>query len=190
MDLPNRGAIEYDASGKSVGNLDTVLIAFDEEGGITDSGALEIQAVYISGNVRRPFERYMEDPEVWVATGWAESRDYPRPDYLSSSRKRLIPQLLFKGGILRSWNKKIAVALGKTFYDALPPMAQVDKQDAEIAWLVYDLELTSGRYRLTKVYEAFTKFDSAMLTMITPSPSRIEEFVTQLRKRLNGRLEV
>jgi len=39
------------------------------------------------------------------------SPNYPRPDYLSSSRKRLAPQLIFKGGIINAWGKKTAVAL-------------------------------------------------------------------------------
>jgi hypothetical protein len=45
-----------DRNGKSAGNIDVVLVAYDALGKITDFGSLEIQAVYISGNVRRPFE--------------------------------------------------------------------------------------------------------------------------------------
>jgi len=54
---------------------------------------LEIQAVYISGNVRALFNRYVADP-VNYAANWADSpsRSVPHPDYLSSSRKRLAPQ--------------------------------------------------------------------------------------------------
>ena len=48
-----------DAGGKSAGNIDVVLVAYDKEGKVTDFGALEVQAVYISGNVRDPFEHYM-----------------------------------------------------------------------------------------------------------------------------------
>jgi len=33
-----------------------VLVAYDDAGKVVDFGALEIQAVYISGNVREPFE--------------------------------------------------------------------------------------------------------------------------------------
>src|SRR3990167_2156345 len=89
----------------------------------------------------------------------SQEPNYPRPDYLSSSRKRLAPQLLFKGGILHSWKKKIAVALNKSFFATLPKLKQVSKSDADIAWLIYDLELIkekgkgSGRYSLKKVDE-------------------------------------
>jgi hypothetical protein len=76
---------------------------------------------------------------------WSKEPNYPRPDYLSSSRKRLAPQLLFKGGILHGWKKKIAVALNKNFFDTLPEMRRVSRSKADIAWLIYDLELIKDR---------------------------------------------
>lgn len=178
-----------DANGKSAGHIDVVLVAYDQDGKVIDFGALEIQAVYISGNVREPFELYMRDPETWASTNWSKKPYCPRPDYLSSSRKRLVPQLVYKGGILRSWNKKIAVALNRPFYDTLPPFQLVDRNEADIAWLIYSLELESGRYRLTKVDEKFTKFESALLTITTPSPGRVEDFIDLLQERLDGQLE-
>ena len=89
-----------DSYGKSAGSVDVVLVAYDVNGKIYDFGALEIQAVYISGNVRDPFEHYMKAPRDRSSMDWSREANYPRPDYLSSSRKRLAPQLLFKGGIL------------------------------------------------------------------------------------------
>src|SRR5437868_5594118 len=37
-------------AGQSAGNIDVVLVAYDEHGRILDFGAIEVQAVYISGN--------------------------------------------------------------------------------------------------------------------------------------------
>lgn len=91
-----------DRYGKSAGNIDLVLVAYDDRGRITDFGSLEVQGVYISGNIRRPFERYMREPRLQQAMDWSKEINYPRPDYLSSSRKRLVPQLMYKGGILKS----------------------------------------------------------------------------------------
>lgn len=93
----------HDSHGKSAGNIDVVLVAYDEDGKVVDFGALEVQAVYISGNVREPFAHYMEDPQKRGNMDWSKEPNYPRPDFLSSSRKRLAPQLLFKGGILKNW---------------------------------------------------------------------------------------
>jgi hypothetical protein len=70
---------------------------------------------------------------------WSNEPNYPRPDYLSSSRKRLAPQLLFKGGILRAWEKKIAVVLHRGFFNTLPKLPEVSKGEADIAWMVYDV---------------------------------------------------
>lgn len=51
-----------DAEGESAGNIDVVLCAYDKAGKVYDFGALEVQAVYISGNIRHPFEHFMGLP--------------------------------------------------------------------------------------------------------------------------------
>jgi len=184
-----------DSKGKSAGSIDVVLVAYDDNGKVYDFGALEIQAVYISGNVREPFEHYIKDPQGRALMDWSKEPNYPRPDYLSSSRKRLVPQLLFKGGILHSWRKKTAVALNKGFFATLPNLEQVPKSDADIAWLIYDLEMIkekgqkSGRYSLKKVDEIFTKFEPALLSITTPSPGKIEDFIKLLQEKLDEQLE-
>jgi hypothetical protein len=182
-----------DANGKTAGNIDVVLVAYDEEGKVYDFGALEVQAVYISGNVRAPFEYYIEDPKNRALMDWSTQPNYPRPDYLSSSRKRLVPQLLFKGGILNSWQKKIAVALNKGFYDTLPKMECVSKENADIAWLIYDLELAEDhgqeKYCLRKIDEVFTEFEPALNIITTPRPGKIEEFMNLLQEKLDEQLE-
>ena len=184
-----------DSKGKSAGNIDIVLVAYDDNGKVYDFGALEIQAVYISGNVRDPFDYFIKDPQGRASMDWSKEANYPRPDYLSSSRKRLAPQLLFKGGILHSWKKKIAVALNKSFFATLPPLKQVPKSKADIAWLIYDLELLNekdqdpGRYSLKKVDEVFTEFEPALLAITTPSPGKVEDFIKLLQKKLDTQLE-
>ena len=75
-----------------------MLVAYDDKGKVTDFGALEVQGVYISGNVRRPFELYMENPPVNANMNWHGKPNYPRPDYLSSSRKRLAPSASLQRG--------------------------------------------------------------------------------------------
>jgi hypothetical protein len=184
-----------ESNGKSAGNIDVVLVAYDANGKVYDFGALEIQAVYISGNVRDPFAYFTKDPKARVSMNWSKEPNYPRPDYLSSSRKRLAPQLLFKGGILHGWKKKIAVALNKNFFDTLPEMRRVSRSKADIAWLIYDLELIKdrkqgvGRYSLKKVDEVFTEFEPALLSITTPQPGKIEDFVNLLQEKLDEHLE-
>ena len=177
-----------DANGKSAGSIDVVLVAYDEQGKVFDFGALEIQAVYISGNVRDPFEQYMQNPAKNSEMDWTSRPNYPRPDYLSSSRKRLAPQLLFKGGILHTWQKKTAVALTKGFFDRLPQLSSVKKEQAEIAWFIYDLELVKEsdqeRFKLVKVDEVYTAFQPALLAITTPVPGDVEDFIQLLQEKL------
>jgi hypothetical protein len=182
-----------DAHGKSAGNIDVVLVAYDDKGRIFDFGALEVQAVYISGNVWDPFEYYIGNPKVHAKMDWSTKPNYPRPDYLSSSRKRLAPQLLFKGGILHSWKKKTAVALSKSFFDTLPLLKKVHKSQADIAWLIYDLkkikEAGQERYKLVKTDEVFTEFEPALLSITTPVPGKIIDFISLLQEKLDEQLE-
>ena len=176
-----------DANGKSAGNIDIVLVAYDEEGKVFDFGALEIQAVYISGNVRDPFEHYMKNPKANAQMDWSTQPNYPRPDYLSSSRKRLAPQLLFKGGIIHSWRKKSAVVLNKSFFDTLPRLTQVSKEEADIAWIIYDLKPptnTNVRYELFRERTVYTKRQDAPPEMDLAGGETVEDFLYRIETEL------
>ncbi|MFI5057544.1 MAG: NotI family restriction endonuclease [Candidatus Acidiferrales bacterium] len=159
----------HDKHGISAGNIDVVLVAYNERGKVIDFGTCEVQAVYISGNVRDPFEHYMGNRSRNAKMDWTGQPNYPRPDYLSSSRKRLAPQLLFKGGILKGWGKKQAVAIHRGFYNTLPKMAEVEKTKADLAWMVYDLQHDnkSNTYKLVRGKMAYTQFQPALLKLTT-----------------------
>lgn len=180
-----------DKNGRSAGNIDVVLVSYDDKGTITDFGSCEVQAVYISGNVREPFEYYMKNPAARGNFDWTKKAKYPRPDYLSSSRKRLAPQMLFKGGIFHKWSKKQAVVIDKGFFGTLPELAEVPQNEAEIAWLVYDLmhEKQSNSYQLAKIKTVYTKFESALATITASEPGEIELFVESLQAKLDEQLE-
>lgn len=176
-----------DKQGKSAGNIDVVLVAYDDRGRVLDFGTIEVQAVYISGNVRRPFETYMQDPSHHDKMNWTRQPNYPRPDYLSSSRKRLAPQLIYKGGILKSWQKKQAVALHKGFFQTLPRLPEVDQNTAEMAWLIYDLvhSTTQNRYELVLHQVVYTMFDPALDQITKSEPGSIGDFIELLQARLD-----
>lgn len=179
-----------DSSGKSAGNIDVVLLSYDALGRITDYGSLEVQAVYISGNVSTPFKHYMEDPHGRADMDWRGQRNPPRPDYLSSSRKRLAPQLIFKGGILNGWGRKMAVALNTGFYQTLPMLEQVDQSEADLALFVYDLVLDAAqnRYMLTRKKAVYTKFEPALAKITRSEAGEEALFLGQLQKQLSERL--
>lgn len=149
-------------------------------------GSLEVQAVYISGNVRNPFEYYMEDPETRQNMDWSRSASYyPRPDYLSSSRKRLAPQLLYKGGIMSAWRKKQAVALQRSFYETLPELPETTREEADIVWLLYDMKLANERFEMVLGKTIYTKFLPALNRITTADTGDVQAFVDLLQSKLD-----
>lgn len=178
-----------DKNGQSAGNIDYVLVAYNNKGQLVDFVSLEVQGVYISGNLRNPFDSFIDKPTIDFK--WSTGYNYPKPDYLSSSRKRLIPQMLYKGGIFKTWNKKQTVALQKSFFDTLPSLPTVSKEKADIAWFLYDLILDkeSKQYNLTLVDTIYTDFESALFRVTTPEPGELSNFINILQERLDERLE-
>lgn len=177
-----------DRNGQSAGNIDFVLVAYNDKGKVIDFVSLEVQGVYISGNLRNPFEKYIENPRKDFT--WKSGYNFPKPDFLSSSRKRLIPQMLYKGGIFQSWKKKQTVALQKSFFETLPQLPKVKEDEADIAWFLYDLILDkrTQKYILTLVDTIYTKFEEALIKIITPEPGKVEDFIETLQSKLDDHL--
>lgn len=179
-----------DKYGHSAGNIDVVLVAYDENGKVMDFGALEVQAVYISGNIRNAFEYFMDDPENRWDMDW-EGAYYPRPDYLSSSRKRLAPQLIYKGGILNRWGKKMAVAVDQSFFATLPNLPETSPHQADIAWLVYDVQAgnSTNQHQLVHHKTTYTAFAPALEAITTAEAGSLNSFVEHLQQKLDEKLE-
>ncbi len=178
-----------DRNGQSAGNIDFVLVSYNDMGKIIDFASLEVQGVYISGNLRNPFEAYMKKPSKDF--DWPSGDNYPKPDYLSSSRKRLIPQMLYKGGIFQSWKKKQTVALQKAFFDTLPSLPTTSKSEADIAWFLYDLVFDDNTKQntLKLVETVYTKFEPAIHRITTPEPGIISNFIDTLQNKLDEHLD-
>ena len=117
--------------------------------------------------------------------------NFPKADFLSSSRKRLAPQMLYKGGILKGWGKKQAVALQTSFFQTLPHLAEVPQSKADVAWLLYDLKLEkrNTRFRLRKNRIVYTEFEPALRQITTAEPGKIQEFIDVLQHKLDEKLE-
>lgn len=180
-----------DAKDDSAGNIDLVLVSYNKSGKITDFGAVEIQGVYITGNIRNPFEKYMASPNDNADFDWSNKPNYPKPDYLSSSRKRLAPQLLYKGSILNKWGKKLAVALNNGFYNTLPELQEIDPTTADMAWLIYDLKYDNSRdkYKLVKSKAVHTSFESTLAKITIAEAGDVRQFIAYLQEKLNDKME-
>lgn len=179
-----------DKHGRIAGNIDMVLAAYDDRERVIDFGSLEVQAVYISGNIRNVFEYFMLDPKNRHNVAWT-GPNYPRPDYLSSSRKRLAPQLIYKGGILNQWNKKMAVVVDEHFFATLPNLPETHPEQANLAWLVYELVLDTGqnRYNLKLRKIVHTPFSQALMNITTTEAGLIDNFIEHLQQKLDEKLE-
>ena len=177
-----------DAYDKSAGNIDVVLCSYDAHGKITDFGALEVQAVYISGNVRNPFEYFMENPENRASMDWSREQWYPIPDFLSSVQEGLAPKLVFRSRIVNAWGKKTAIAISRSMFDILPALQPAAPQCANIVWLVYDLvhEAASGTYSLRKCKTVHTTFLGAYSEITRSDPGELASFVAELQGKLDA----
>lgn len=170
------------STGKPAGKID--LVVGQASGDALTWYGLEIQAVYFSGEgMNREFARLRDRPE---------RPQFPsanrRPDWRSSSAKRLMPQLQVKVPTLRRWGAKLAVAVDAPFFDALGgPSASPsrDLSDGDIIWLVPRLVPDEkGRHRLTRGHwEVLTLEDSSDKLLAADTISR-NDFETTLRGKL------
>ncbi|MFN6090782.1 MAG: NotI family restriction endonuclease [Cyclobacteriaceae bacterium] len=175
-----------DKHGKSAGNIDYVLVSYDNKGRVVDFGSLEVQAVYISGNLTGPFTAYLENPSPDFT--WTQAFKFPKPDYLSSSRKRLIPQIIAKGSILKQWKKKQVVALQTSFYKTLPDLPEYDKSESDFAFFLYDLVPTKSKTLELKLQRiVYTKFAKALEQIAKFEAGSIKEFTELLQKKLDAK---
>ena len=171
---------------KPAGKID--LIVARTEGDRLEWYGLEIQAVYFSGQgMSSQFEILVTDEDTVPP--------YPnhtrRPDWRSSSAKRLMPQLQVKVPTVRRWNSKLAVAVDQPFFDSIGgPSANPtqDINDGDIIWLVPRLSWdgTIGRFRLRRGHwEVLTLEDSNDKLLAARTIAR-DSFETALAERLSS----
>ena len=146
---------------------------------------LEIQAVYFSGpGMAAEFEQLLADdsPIPRYPTG------VRRPDWRSSSAKRLMPQLQVKVPTLRRWGSKMAVAVDQPFFQAIggpSPSYSRDLGDGDIIWLVPALALQeNGEYGLEKGHWEVLTLESSSEKLLAARTIQRNEFETILRNKL------
>ncbi len=164
---------------KSAGKID--LVVAQQQHDLTWFG-LEIQAVYFSGpGMAMEFEALRHSRSV--------RPPYPRatrrPDWRSSSAKRLMPQLQVKGPTLRRWHSKIAVAVDKPFFAAIggPSLKPTqDLNDGDVIWLVPEL---SADHQLERWHCEVLTLEESQAKLLSAREIRRHEFERLLRDKLN-----
>lgn len=171
------------ATGKPAGKIDIVL-ARESNDELRWYG-LEIQAVYFSG-------KGMASEFLAMKTDRRSKPPFPnavrRPDWRSSSAKRLMPQLQVKVPTVRRWGSKLAVAVDRPFFDSIGgPGANPshDLDDGDVIWLIPKLVSDqAGGYSLRRGHWEVLTLEETNAKLLAAAPVQRSSFESELRKRL------
>ena len=77
------------------------------------------------------------------------------------------------------------------FFNTLPHMDEVDQSQAEMAWLIYDLQHNQQqhRYQLMRCKIIYTRFSTALDKITMAEPGDIQSFIGHLQEKLDDKLE-
>ena len=166
------------STGRPAGKVDLVIAAEHHE---LRWYGLEIQAVYFSGLGMASEFRLIRATTGAHPPFPSETR---RPDWRSSSAKRLAPQLQIKVPTMRRWGSKLAVAVDRPFFDAVGGPSEHPSRDldaGDVIWLVP--EATSSGLK-TSHWEVLT-LEQSCEKLLAAAPISRSGFENQLRDRLN-----
>ena len=166
------------ATGRAAGRIDLVVAG---DAAAAAWFGLEIQAVYFSGHgMQADFEMLL---------GHAGTTPPPptairRPDWRSSSAKRLMPQLQVKAPTLRRWGTKLAVAIDMPFFEAIggpndPPIRDLDEGD--IIWLV---PRVTDDFRLAPHHWEVLSLEASSDKLLSAETVRRRDFENALRAKI------
>ena len=162
---------------KPAGKIDLVVA---QEEHVFRWFGLEIQAVYFSGpGMQVEFEA--------LRNSRSARPPYPgrvrRPDWRSSSAKRLAPQLQIKGPTLRRWQSKIAVAVDRPFFGSIGGPSDTPSYDldsGDVIWLVPELSTN----RLERGHWEVLTLEASTEKLLSASAITRQEFEETLRRKL------
>ena len=166
-------------TGREAGRIDLVIASNQAA---SEWYGLEIQAVYFSGGgMTNEFEQLRSDGAA-VAPMPVSRR---RPDWRSSSAKRLMPQLEVKTPTLRRWGKKLAVAVDWPFFEAIGGKSDDpshDLNDGDIVWLVPKLH--PQHHQLMRHHWEVLSLEASSKRLLAADPIKREEFERLVRRKL------
>ena len=168
---------------RPAGKIDLV-VARSRDGTLEWYG-LEMQAVYFSGHGMQPEFLALRDDQI-PAPPFPDA--IRRPDWRSSSAKRLMPQLQVKVPTLRRWGSKIAVAVDRPFFESIggtSPEPSHDLNDGDIIWMIPELSRTEqDSYRLGRGHWEVLTLEDSSDRLLAAETVRREAFEQALRGKL------
>ncbi len=168
-------------TGQAAGRIDLVVA---DDFSASQWLGLEIQAVYFSGKgMQKDFELLREDEGEHPPAPCANRR----PDWRSSSAKRLMPQVQVKAPTLRRWGTKLAVAVDWPFFSAIGGASDTPSQDLDDGDVIWLVPRISTEYRFEPHHwEVLTLEDSSKKLLAAETVKR-GEFEEGLKERLRTR---
>ncbi len=168
---------------KPAGKFD--LVVARATGGDLSWYGLEIQAMYFSAaGMGSEFERLQTDDQ----SSPSFLNAIRRPDWRSSSAKRLMPQLQIKVPTLRRWGSKMAVAVDRPFFNAVggvSPDYSRDLSDGDVIWLVPELQRNvDGLWQLTTGHWEILTLEATADKLLATETVRCGKFEQDLRINL------
>ena len=162
-----------------IGKVDYLLGKIEGEQ-VVDFAAVEVQAVYFSGDeIRSPLQYYIKNRSLDL-----QNSDR-RPDFRSSAQKRLVPQLQLKVPVFRRWGKKFFVVVDSQFFKSLPVFLQTTRANSEVTWLSYPLEQSGKDYTIGKAKINYSEWDEVRNALREGTPPDPEEVVAELQNKLH-----
>lgn len=166
-------------TGRAAGRIDLVVA---RDGDASAWFGLEVQAVYFSGGgMEADFELLLASTDKVPPKPTARRR----PDWRSSSAKRLMPQLQVKAPTLRQWSTKLAVAVDMPFFEAIGgPSASPsqDLNDGDIVWLIPRI---TADYQLVEHHWEVLSLEASSEKLLSAETVKRHEFENVLRAKLH-----
>lgn len=164
---------------RKIGKVD-YLLGKIENGTVVDFAALEVQAVYFSGEeIRSPLRFYLDKRRLDL------SNSDRRPDFRSSAQKRLMPQLQLKVPVFRRWGKKFFVVVDSRFFNELPTFPTTTRSNSEVTWLTYPIIKTGNDYSLADAKVIYSEWDDVRNALREGTPPEPGEIIAQLQTKLD-----
>ena len=158
------------STGRAAGRIDLVVAGDDNAGAWF---GLEVQAVYFSGKgMQADFELLLKNADAKPPPPTA----IRRPDWRSSSAKRLMPQLQVKAPTLRRWGTKLAVAVDMPFFEAIGGPSEAparDLNDGDIVWLI---SRVADDYRLVRHHWEVLSLEASNDKLLSAETVKRQEF--------------
>lgn len=166
------------ATDRPAGRIDLVVA---RDGAASAWFGLEVQAVYFSGGgMRKDFELLLKSTSIEPP----QPTTRRRPDFRSSSAKRLMPQLEVKAPTLRRWGTKLAVAVDRAFFKEMGGPSRCpskDPNDGDIIWLIPQV---TDDFRLAEYHFEVLSLEASSKKLLSAETIKRQEFEAALRPKL------